>query len=269
MVKRDLRALLAAEILLAANNTASIMSKFLITSLCTIIAFLLSVISCIVSNLRLCNSAANEKEEDSSLEENDGGERKKEIPKISQLIKDITKKQWITAAVCTAVTSFACFRGQLFALNSVQTVKAVICCELVMCGAIIDLFTKKIPNKLNIVLYIAGLLMLGAEAVFSMDTFVLRLTSSVIGVAVGFGVLLVLSLLTKGGMGMGDVKLIGGVGLTMGITVLCYSLAYSMVLCLIGAVIMLLGKIKKLKDKIPFCPFFYAGLIISVSLGTF
>ena len=255
--------MLAVEILRAANNTASIMSKFLITALCTIIAFLLSVISCIVSNLRLCNSAANEKEDDdSSSEEKDDGERKKEIPKISRLIKNITKKQWITAAVCTAVTSFACFRGQLFALNSVQTVKAVICCELVM-------FTKKIPNKLNIVLYIAGLLMLGAEAVFSMDTFVLRLTSSVIGVAVGFGVLLVLSLITKGGMGMGDVKLIGGVGLTMGITVLCYSLAYSMVLCLIGAVIMLLGKIKKLKDKIPFCPFFYAGLIISVSLGTF
>ena len=262
--------MLAVEILRAANNTASIMSKFLITALCTIIAFLLSVISCIVSNLRLCNSAANEKEDDdSSSEEKDDGERKKEIPKISRLIKNITKKQWITAAVCTAVTSFACFRGQLFALNSVQTVKAVICCELVMCGAIIDLFTKKIPNKLNIVLYIAGLLMLGAEAVFSMDTFVLRLTSSVIGVAVGFGVLLVLSLITKGGMGLGDVKLIGGVGLTMGITVLCYSLAYSMVLCLIGAVIMLLGKIKKLKDKIPFCPFFYAGLIISVSLGTF
>jgi prepilin signal peptidase PulO-like enzyme (type II secretory pathway) len=52
----------------------------------------------------------------------------------------------------------------------------------------------------------------------------LTLASAVGGAAVGFGLLLVIALLARGGMGMGDVKLAGIIGLTTGFSGVLFAL---------------------------------------------
>lgn len=234
---------------------------------CVITAFCLAALSCAIANIR----RERESKENASDEKRNVGENNLGVllSAINDGFLGITAKQWAVAAVGTVLTGFACFRAQGFCADIVQTAKAIVCCELVMSAAIIDLFTRKIPNKLNLVLYIAGTALLAAEFFFNRENFPLRLEASLIGAGVSFGFLFVMSLATRGGMGMGDVKLIGGVGLAFGIAAVVYSVMYSMVICLFAAIIMLVTGRKKIKDKIPFCPFFFLGLVISLWIGTF
>lgn len=241
--------------------------EYIITFICVVIAFCLAVISCAAANVRI-----DRENKEHDLDEKRNAKKSKHCSGFGEIkggILGITAKQWAAAAVCTALTGFACFRAQSFCSDIIQTIKAMVCCGLVMSAAIIDLFTRKIPNKLNLVLYIAGGAMLAADYFFIRENFLLRLEASAIGLGVGFGFLFVMSLITKGGMGMGDIKLIGGVGFAFGIASVIYSVMYSMVICLLAAIIMLITGRKKMKDKIPFCPFFFLGLVISLSIGTF
>ena len=233
--------------------------EYITALICTAIAFCAAVLSCVAANTRLSESYRTA----------DNVNIITGFEKMRTGLSKITIKQWIVSAAFTLLTGFACYRAQVFGADQIQAIKAVVCCELVMSAAIIDLFTRKIPNRLNLALYIAGILLLAAELIFNRESFTTRLIASLIGLGVGFGFLYIMSLVTKGGMGMGDVKLIGGVGLSFGIAAVFYSFTYSMVVCLLAAVVMLISGRKKMKDKVPFCPFFYLGLIISVSIGTF
>lgn len=240
---------------------------YIISLICTVTGFCLATLSCSISNIHIAgeNQKSDFSKKDNTLPKNPT----LLLGAIKSGILGITAKQWTAAAVGAVLTGFACFKAPGFCADSIQTAKAIVCCELVMSAAIIDFFTKKIPNKLNLTLYIAGVLLLAAEFIFNRGNFPLRLEASLIGAGVGFGFLFIMSLVTKGGMGMGDVKLIGGVGLAFGIAAVIYSLMYGMVICLLAAVVMLITGRKKMKDKIPFCPFFYLGMVLALTIGTF
>jgi leader peptidase (prepilin peptidase)/N-methyltransferase len=79
--------------------------------------------------------------------------------------------------------------------------------------AVIDLATRRIPNELVGALAVLALV----PRAFSERTVLLE--SVITGLAV-FGVALLLGYLARGGLGMGDVKLAGALGLVLGTVVL-------------------------------------------------
>ena len=91
--------------------------------------------------------------------------------------------------------------------------------------------------------------------------------SAVIGGVTGAGILLLLVLLSPGGMGMGDVKLAALIGLLVGFP----QVFIALLICFVsgGAVAggLLLTRLKGRKDPIPLAPFLTAGLIITVFYG--
>lgn len=90
---------------------------------------------------------------------------------------------------------------------------------------------------------------------------------SLLGAAAGFGLLLAIALISKGGMGGGDIKLYGVLGLVLG----CKFVLLSFILAtffgaVYGAVGMLLGRIKK-GMAIPFGPYICLGVLLSYFFG--
>ncbi len=75
--------------------------------------------------------------------------------------------------------------------------------------ACFDVATRRIPNRVTLP---ALAVVLVVRAVFSSGT----LVEAVVAGAAGFGAFLLLALLTRGGFGMGDVKLVGLLGLLLG-----------------------------------------------------
>lgn len=83
----------------------------------------------------------------------------------------------------------------------------------------------------------------------------------------GFTLLLVLAVLSRGGMGGGDVKLAAAIGLWVGLQRLPMTLLIGVVLGGIAAMFLLLFRRSKRKDAMPFAPFLCGGTLIGLFWG--
>ena len=87
-----------------------------------------------------------------------------------------------------------------------------------------------------------------------------------IGGGIGFVVFLLIALVSRGGMGFGDVKLAALIGLATGYLVVA-ALIMGMILGGLAAVILLGFKIKKRKEAMPFGPFLAVAAIVTLLWG--
>lgn len=119
-----------------------------------------------------------------------------------------------------------------------------------------DITYMLIPDKILIVF--AGIFLL--ERIF------IPLTlwwDSILGAAIGFALLLLIAVISKGGMGGGDIKLFAVVGFVVGTKVLLLSFFLATLLGAVVGGIGLLLKIVKKGKPIPFGPFIAAGTLLA------
>jgi leader peptidase (prepilin peptidase) / N-methyltransferase len=134
--------------------------------------------------------------------------------------------------------------------------------------SVIDARTRKIPNRLTYPLApaLTGLLVLAALV----EGDVWLGARAVLGGLAAFGVLLVIALISPRGMGMGDVKLAGFIGLGLGYLGWPHVLLGIFVGFLAGAVIavfLIVTKLRGRKDLIPFGPYLAAGGMAALLAG--
>jgi leader peptidase (prepilin peptidase) / N-methyltransferase len=91
--------------------------------------------------------------------------------------------------------------------------------------------------------------------------------NALIGAAVGFVILLLPALISRGGMGFGDVKMAALIGLTTGFPEVLVAILGGIILGGLVAIVLLVFKIKKRKEVIPFGPFLSLASIITLVWG--
>jgi leader peptidase (prepilin peptidase)/N-methyltransferase len=139
---------------------------------------------------------------------------------------------------------------------------------LLLVVAVIDLHTRRIPNRLTYPLTPALFVLLTLAAVLD-GTPWLAVRSALAGLA-AFTLLLVLALINPRGMGMGDVKLAGFIGLGLGYLGWDH-LWLGLFLGFFGggviAGLLLVFRLRTRKDHIPFGPWLALGALASLLLG--
>lgn len=93
------------------------------------------------------------------------------------------------------------------------------------------------------------------------------LVSSLMGGITGFLFLLIPALVNPQGMGLGDVKLAALIGLATGFPLVLVALFMGTTLGGLVAIALLLFKVKKRKDAIPFAPFLSLATIVTLLWG--
>ena len=133
-------------------------------------------------------------------------------------------------------------------------------------AAVFDIRVKKIPNSLILAMLAAWVLIMAPKLFFDTYTAVALLADSALGLAVGGGMFLLVYLISRKGLGGGDVKLMAAAGLYLGLGGVLPAMLYGTVsAALTGLMLILLKKIGR-KDSIPLAPFLYAGILITVFL---
>jgi len=133
--------------------------------------------------------------------------------------------------------------------------------------AIIDLHHQLILNRLVYPSLIAALI-IAPFFIKNGDGLLFHFLNALIGGAVGFVILLVPALLTRGGMGFGDVKMAALIGLATGFGQVLVAILGGIILGGLVAVILLVLRIKKRKEAIPFGPFLSLATIITLIWGS-
>ena len=140
-----------------------------------------------------------------------------------------------------------------------------------VCLALIDLDTRKLPDKLTLPSYGIGLALLALAVVAGSDEVWSSLLRALIGLAAMYAFYFVLWFGTAGkGMGFGDVKLAGVLGLYLGFLGWWPWAVGLFAGFLVGGIVSLglvfAGSAGR-KTKVPFGPFMVAGALISVFAG--
>lgn len=173
---------------------------------------------------------------------------------------------WLTI-VCFAVALAAQISLYVFT-PVVSFIKLYGVLVLVLCAGLIDYKRRIIPNRL--ILY--GLVFRGGiylYEIFCVENIKAVLINDLIGFTIGFVFLALVSLLTKGSLGFGDVKLFGIIGMTTGAFCTYSTLFLALVLSVIVSLVGIARKKMGRKDAFPFGPCIAAGYTIAVLLTSY
>lgn len=134
--------------------------------------------------------------------------------------------------------------------------------------AVIDVDTHTLPNRIVLPAYLVGGTLLGAALVLEGDAG--RLLSAAVGCASAFLLYLVLALARPGGMGFGDVKLAGVLGLylgSLGWAQLAVGIFAAFVLGGVFGIVLTLTRRASRSSGIPFGPWMLAGAWLGILAG--
>ncbi|MEH7304944.1 prepilin peptidase [Neobacillus drentensis] len=188
------------------------------------------------------------------------------IPVVSYIIQG-GKCRGCQSRISPIYPTFELLTGIMFATAplvigwSGELLVALSLISMFMIIIVSDIHYMLIPDK--ILIWFAGIFLL--ERIFWPLS---PWWDSILGAVTGFSLLLLIAVVSKGGMGGGDVKLYALLGLVLGFKLVLLSFFLS---TLYGAVIgglSLLLKIVKRRQPIPFGPFIAAGTITAYYWGT-
>jgi leader peptidase (prepilin peptidase)/N-methyltransferase len=155
----------------------------------------------------------------------------------------------------TIFVALYCFFGPNFLL-----LKYLFLACLLIIVTFIDLEYCLIPDRLNLVMLAGGIL-------FSLITRDLLVASLLWGAVIPAAMLAILAVISRGGMGGGDVKLAAATGFFLGWPGNGVALLLACLLAGATGSIFLFFKWKKRKDAIPFAPFFTVGIFLHIFWG--
>ena len=131
--------------------------------------------------------------------------------------------------------------------------------------AFIDLKEMIIPDILVIFIFIIAIIYKVLS--FILYSKPLNLLNSIGGLVLSSLLFILIIFLSRGGMGEGDVTLIGSLGFILGVREIFLNIFLSFILGAIISIFLLITKLKNKKDPIPFGPFIVLGFFITVFWG--
>ncbi len=150
-------------------------------------------------------------------------------------------------------------------IENLDLIKFLILVPMLLSVIVIDYKLQIIPNRLNLTMFEVGIVF---AFLYGLSNVVIT-RDMCLGMLVGAGIFLSITLLGgliygKEAMGLGDVKLMGALGLYFGVSNI---IIISLVAFLIGAILsifLIILKIKKADEYIPFGPFISIATFIGI-----
>ncbi|MBS3939172.1 MAG: prepilin peptidase [Peptococcaceae bacterium] len=144
--------------------------------------------------------------------------------------------------------------------GSPSTYAYLIFASLLIVISFIDIDHMLIPDQL----LVAGV---GVWLVLQLLSPFIAWSDALAGSALAFALMLVIFVLSRGGMGFGDVKLVGLIGLYLGLSLTLLSLFLAFVLGAAVGLTLILLRLKKGKSALPFGPFLALGAYLAMVWG--
>jgi len=150
-------------------------------------------------------------------------------------------------------------------VENLDLIKYLILTPMLISVFIIDYKLQIIPNRLNLTIFEVGLVF---TFLYGLSNVAISI-NMVLGMLAGAGMFLALTLLGgliygKEAMGLGDVKLMGALGLYFGLTNIIIITLLSFLIGAVLSIILLATKIRKMDQYIAFGPFIVMATFIAI-----
>ena len=140
-------------------------------------------------------------------------------------------------------------------------VRILLALAAVGAGATVDFFRKRIPNLCSLVLVGGFVVCTVLDYILSPENALWVLISSLLGGIGLLGGLSLCRLISRGGIGIGDIKLVSASGLVLGLYSGFAALLIAQIAAVVAALLLLATKRAGWKDSMPFGPLFWLGVL--------
>ena len=149
--------------------------------------------------------------------------------------------------------------------GNLDLIKYLILTPMLFSVVVIDYRLQIIPNRLNLTMFEIGLIFCFLYGLSNVAISINMLFGMLAGGGIFLGITLLGGLVYgKEAMGLGDVKLMGALGLYFGLTNIIIVALLSFLIGAILSIILLVTRIKKSDEYIPFGPFIVIGAFITI-----
>lgn len=131
-------------------------------------------------------------------------------------------------------------------------------------AALSDLRSKRIPNEYIVAMFAAWIMIMVPQLFVNTESALSSLKNAIAGFGLGGGLFLLVYLISRKGLGGGDVKLMAAFGLYLGFGNVLPAMLYGSILSALTALILVLLKRIGRKDAIPLAPFLYIGVLLTI-----
>lgn len=150
-------------------------------------------------------------------------------------------------------------------IANLDLIKYMILTPLLLSVFVIDYRLQIIPNRLNLTIFEIGIIF---AFLYGLSDVAITI-NMLLGMLAGGGIFVLITLIGgaffgKEAMGFGDVKLMGGLGLFFGLSNIIIITLVSFLIGAILSIVMLITRIKKSSEYIPFGPFIVLATFISI-----
>lgn len=170
---------------------------------------------------------------------------------------------FVTAIIYVALVYIYGIKGTLIA--NLDLIKFIILTPLLISAFIIDYRLQIIPNRLNLTIFEIGIVF---AFLYGLSNVAITI-NMLLGMLAGGGIFLLITLIGgmfygKEAMGFGDVKLMGALGLYFGLSNIIIITLLSFLIGAVLSILLLVTKIRKIDEYIPFGPFIVIATFISM-----
>ena len=187
------------------------------------------------------------------------------LQRIKIQLKD--RKFRIYAGLGIIVGIVLCAEFLMFSYSILKCVRYLVLLAATFVIAWIDRHERRIPNRILLILLGIRAVLLVGEWTLVPSMGLSLLISSLMGMLIGGGLFLLAYFISRGGVGMGDVKFFAVIGTYMGTGSIMALVFMTALAAALYSIIMLILKKIKLKEEIPFAPFVLVGTILTMALG--
>ena len=150
-------------------------------------------------------------------------------------------------------------------IENLDLIKYLILTPMLLSTFVIDFKLQIIPNRLNLTMFEVGLIF---TFIYGLSNVAISI-NMLLGMLAGGGIFLIITLLGgfiygKEAMGLGDVKLMGALGLFFGLTNIVIVALVSFLVGAVLSIFLLATKIRKVDEYIPFGPFIVIAAFIMI-----
>ncbi len=203
-----------------------------------------------------------------ALARSDGeGSQPDAAPGSGSRISDKPLYVLLMLVLCGGYSAWCGYVAAEHAVSVIGMLKMMLAMAVLSCVFITDMELMMIPNLCSIILLAGRAVTIVLEFIWLRDEAVAWLLNSVIALVVSLLLLLLMTKVTRGGLGLGDVKLFSSLGFLCGIRAVCFTLMFAFFICAVASTGLLLTQKKKLKDSLPLGPFIWAGYGVTVLLS--
>lgn len=168
--------------------------------------------------------------------------------------------------ICGIFAAICGYAAITYANSPMSFVRMWMVFGVLACVTVTDIELFLIPNECSGVIILGGSILLVAQW-FLEGTFpISMLLEGLLSLTICLILLLLMAAITRGGFGMGDVKILSSIAFVCGMRTVCYVLTLALIFSAVGSAVLLLTKKRQLRDLLPLGPFLWMAMGLLVLL---